>query len=502
MIKNDLKSELPLGWENMFNHREDWDPEGYSVGVFKLPKYERELVLARNDKTFDIMEYFFDDIPDIEISLDRLILFFAGRKNTANIKLKEYSISRHGKYKLLSDYYNNNIKSEYPVFHLYNKRIQIHRLIAFIYVPNPYPEKYTVVNHKNCDRFDFRKENLEWCDIKWNNQKENKKEYNYPRLYKRLSDGKIFDRDSLSKEYPTAKTNNIINNIVRSINKNSTYNKSKWELINPTLNEYLSKHPLRDEWYPHPVWKNVRANACGVLEVDGELRMGAKITRINNYIYYRIQVNGTRSNSKRTASHRIIAECFFGRLIKDDEVVDHIIPITKDDINNSIENLRICTQKENMNNELSRQASMKELTSYDLFGNYIKTYRSRLEFMKDVGLKSAPIEDTLAVTGKYLVDRGLSVEEKLNYIYYKWKLDEDGKTICIKAYYMLGPLSDNYNPINSPVKTLRKYLNTGMPAPDGFYYQQGDPKNMIYDPTNTKLEKKRPEIHWKDRDRN
>ena len=41
-----------------------------------------------------------------------------------------------------------------------------------------------------------------------------------------------------------------------------------------------------------------------------------------------------------------------------------------------------------------------------------------------------------------------------------------------------------------------------MPAPDGYYYQQGDPKNMIYDPDNKDLIKKRPEIFWKDRNKN
>lgn len=36
-----------------------------------------------------------------------------------------------------------------------------------------------------------------------------------------------------------------------------------------------------------------------------------------------------------------------------------------------------------------------------------------------------------------------------------------------------------------------------MPAPDGYYYQQGDPDNMIYDPDNIRYVKKREIIKWK-----
>ena len=40
-----------------------------------------------------------------------------------------------------------------------------HRVIALHFIPNPDPEKYTEVNHKNHIRNDNRIENLEWCTI-------------------------------------------------------------------------------------------------------------------------------------------------------------------------------------------------------------------------------------------------------------------------------------------------------------------------------------------------
>ena len=70
MICNELKEKLPLGWKDKFVHRDLWDPEGYGVASFDLGE-SREKVLVINFKTEDIMEYFYDDLPDDEwISLD------------------------------------------------------------------------------------------------------------------------------------------------------------------------------------------------------------------------------------------------------------------------------------------------------------------------------------------------------------------------------------------------------------------------------------------------
>lgn len=46
----------------------------------------------------------------------------------------------------------------------------VHRLVADIYVDNPDPEKYTIINHKNGRKGDHRPENLEWVDHALNNR--------------------------------------------------------------------------------------------------------------------------------------------------------------------------------------------------------------------------------------------------------------------------------------------------------------------------------------------
>lgn len=46
----------------------------------------------------------------------------------------------------------------------------IHRLVAQHFVENPLPEKYTVVNHLDCDHLNNRADNLEWTTICGNNR--------------------------------------------------------------------------------------------------------------------------------------------------------------------------------------------------------------------------------------------------------------------------------------------------------------------------------------------
>lgn len=51
-----------------------------------------------------------------------------------------------------------------------NKTFKIHRLVALAFIPNPSPNNYDIINHKNKIRNDNCVSNLEWCDCKYNNQ--------------------------------------------------------------------------------------------------------------------------------------------------------------------------------------------------------------------------------------------------------------------------------------------------------------------------------------------
>ena len=70
-------------------------------------------------------------------------------------------------------------KDNYRLTWLYRNSYSVHRLVAFLFIDNQFPDKYWHINHINDIRYDNRSVNLEWCDIDYNNKykiKENKKD--------------------------------------------------------------------------------------------------------------------------------------------------------------------------------------------------------------------------------------------------------------------------------------------------------------------------------------
>lgn len=493
MIRNELKEKLPDNWKEKFKHRDLWDPDGYGVASFDLGG-EREKVLAINFKTEDIMDYFFDDKPDDEwISLDRAVKILSKKEATTYYKInKRYFVL--GWEDRITDLHKfteglENGRNEYPRSPIAPTISSFtHKIIAVTFIPNPIPDKYSIANHIDKDKTNFSKENLEWCDAKWNSKKENKLQPETSTIYER-EDGKRYTSNDLISEYSSIKSAHTASTgVLRSIRENKTYHGHVWKVINTLEEDYLSRHPLRDDWYQHPTMKNVRANGCGILEVDGKLRIGSK----NSIGYYIISLGDIRKTA-----HRVLYECFSGSCVPEDKIIDHIIPVTKLDCNNSKENLRLCTtQKENMQNPSTRANLGNEVIIYDLFGNIIGRCNTREEAKAVTG--SGSDEGSLVVGDKYIVEKASGETRRLKYIYYKFS--SDGKLLQANKY--LGKLSDDYTRDWHGLKILKKYLNTGVIAPDGYYYQQGDSQNMIYDPDNKGLIKKREEICWKDRNKN
>ena len=50
----------------------------------------------------------------------------------------------------------------------HRKTVSVHRLVAEAFVPNPCPEEFRYINHKDENKRNNRADNLEWCTAKYN----------------------------------------------------------------------------------------------------------------------------------------------------------------------------------------------------------------------------------------------------------------------------------------------------------------------------------------------
>lgn len=82
------------------------------------------------------------------------------------------------------------------------------------------------------------------------------------------------------------------------------------------------------------------------------------------------------------------------------------------------------------------------------------------------------------------------IDDDIRFIFYKF--DKDGN--LLEASVTINKFANNRK---TEWYMIQKYTNTGIPAPDGYCYQQGDPGHMLRDPENTDLIKKREIIKWK-----
>lgn len=495
MLQNHLKQQLPDGWENQFKHHESYPEDYYDVAEFKISGKKKILVLNRN--TMDIMEYYYDDIPDnqwIDFGkiLKNKIKFI--RDSVKNID-KIYFINKNlellcfGKVRMIKK--KSYLRYGYPKFtSTWNSTsfsINFHILVALIFVPNINPNINIIVNHKDCNDVNFDKENLEWTTYSENNKPKNTKTPNRERIIYKLvtPDGFILKQwKGQSEIYKD------ISGFKVYIREHKPYkgNFIVKEKINDALEDYKSRHPIIDGgWYTNPfiTTHKVEANLCGILRIDGKETIG---TLNSTQLFYVISIN-----KKKIYVHRLIYETISGKKIDEGNVIDHIQPVRSiKTINNEFSNLREVTVKENNNNTETIKIKSISCCKYDMLGNLIKEYISITEASLDTFPNKKRNSDISgAIVGKFLTIGKYLWCNKND----KSKIDSDLKFIYYK-FDKNGNLLDSFSVFNK--KLIKdKYLNTGMPAPDGYYYQQGYPNEFLYDPKNKNLIKKREVIKWK-----
>ena len=478
--------------------------------------YSRELDLVMNKETGILMDYYWDDMPDgYEIPLDRVLVM-----NGVDIPDDKLGISvfYHNEYKIktlfgriLKFEGRRSARNEYPklCFILDGKyfNLTLHRLTAMVYLPNP--ENKPIVNHKGVEKdynTQWRKEDLCWFTYS-QNRSQDRKDVDSGVRYIAIDD---FGKESIplsSKDVPNFLKRELKHNSSFScISKAARLGYKRygyyWKVINIKVivyRDYLisSEYLTLDDWRENgEVWQAkeingiiVEANLNGVVRYKGSRKI--------DYTYLAGDVGaGFLGVSKPL--YRIIALIFSDIYNSFEDVseldVDHI---NSDHYDNRPCNLRFVTHPQNMNNPNTIEKRQKKILCYDLFGNFIKSYNSSDEYTQLVGCSSHCTDVARVVSNRFQINNCLIFYEdtvkylpfKLQYVYYKF--DKDGN--CTGASSSLTGLLY----ADQVCKTYSRYLNTGIPAPDGYYYQQGP--DFLKDENGKRGVRIRPIIYWKDR---
>jgi len=90
-----------------------------------------------------------------------------------------------------------------------DKEYRMHRLVATVFVSNPNPKKYNIVDHINGNRVDYRVVNLRWVNIEMNSRGNPGGKNDPDEVYKLMSKKKWFNGEG---------ANQIITNKVKWLN--------------------------------------------------------------------------------------------------------------------------------------------------------------------------------------------------------------------------------------------------------------------------------------------
>lgn len=370
MIRDDIKlylQENHLDIDKVFLKHRHIDPKNYRVG--RIFQKDKEIVLVLNETTGTIMDYFYDDVLDVsEFDISDSIVVKDG-----NIETGKYFISRDGKLK--SKYTNKYLAIQtnelYPIYTVklinskdrlgHSKRLQIHRIIASVFVPNYDPDNKLIVDHINRDVNDYSITNLRWVTAKENARNSKKRVFSKNRQYISYKDKEFTEVvDILTDEDLLNHSRYKRHVILDSLSGKRIYHYGLyWKIIDLNLVNYLSGINKTIEDIDDSLWTNTRltdvmAHPLGLLKITTQYqnRKSISITpgyiRFAEYKYYSIRIQG-----KSYLVHRIIAETFYNgnKELDPEKEVDHISTIPTD---NRVENLKICTHKENVNNIKTR----------------------------------------------------------------------------------------------------------------------------------------------------
>ena len=381
----------------------------------------------------------------------------------------------------------------------HNESLFVHRLIME-YKYGRQLEKYEVVDHINCIRYDNRLENLRLTDSKGNAN-------NSITLNNKVK--KLILADIYGNFLYYGSFNEISRLIGLVSSGRDTLLKSKFS-GNKGIHYLTIELGDRDSLY------DKMKNIIYIISEDG-LSLSGGYTSSNEIVKY----SGLPfDNSSRVSSFINSEKSILGyKLISGESAVNYLTSTLN--IGNSVDFKANMTELEvdklkrktvsvvnpiKISEEYS-SGKKKYFTNeipikeFDLFGNLTNIYYSREEASRQNKVNPENIiratDGRVFISANHLwcnVGEEDKIKNDLKFIYYKF--DKNRK--LVNAFQSI--LQIQKAGIFTKTRDFyiyKNYINTGMPAPDGYYYQQGDPENMLYDPKNKDLIKKREIIRWK-----
>lgn len=362
MVRKDIKEKLlDKDLDSLFLKHREIDQGNYRVG-----EIDGEII-CWNPDTDEFMDYFYDDSEEDWFSFDMAFKSFG----------KDYKINRnsleiigpHGRMKIF-----NQTDDIYPTVHIKkfksSYKCTIHRLLALLFIPR-FNDSYDIVDHIDRDRLNYNLSNLRWANNRINNLNRDKKLFMGNNIYIAFSNkekhNKCFEftEEELYNRYSQI-ISNAKNRIRNASVRNIKYDGWYWSVVNMTVVQYLDGDEIDEtKWVDHYSGE-FQVHPLGIIRIKYKTRDYVTIGSIKGPGKYKLRY------FKKKALHRFVAEVFLNNNapIGKDLVVDHLDSNT---LNNRVNNLKICTQKENLNNP-NYALKHNRLNTIEIDGIIYKSY--------------------------------------------------------------------------------------------------------------------------------